>query len=201
MRFPKTEITRLIADALGRHKARSPIDHPDGSVKARHLGDDVPEVGAVSIQDSGVDKGTASTINFKDNLAASVSGNVATVDGEAGGDVYHEVLLPVTDTLALNAESPHVPIILVPIASSVDKIYIRSKTNMTFTVTVYCYNQAGASQWGSPPTLAPSGELYKETTGLTLTIPEKGYLLAKITAYTSGGDEPIVAVRFKAATV
>ena len=37
MRFPKTDITRLIAEALRSHKSRSPIDHPDRSVKARHL--------------------------------------------------------------------------------------------------------------------------------------------------------------------
>ena len=38
MRFSLTEVTRLIGEALGRHKARSPMEHPDGSVKARHLG-------------------------------------------------------------------------------------------------------------------------------------------------------------------
>ena len=44
MRFPKTDTTRLIAETVGRHKARSPMEHPDGSVKARHL-----EKGLVSL--------------------------------------------------------------------------------------------------------------------------------------------------------
>lgn len=125
------------------------------------------------------------------------SGTDIVGDTPAGGagDVHHQAVLPITDTLALNAEGPHVPILFAAKASSVDVIYVRSKTAMTATVTVYCYNQAGAQQWSQAVALA--GVVYNSVTGLSYSIAANDYLLAKVTAYTSGGDEPLAGVRFK----
>jgi len=39
------------------------------------------------------------------------------------GYIYKEVVLPITDALAANAEGPHVPVVYAPKASSVDKVY------------------------------------------------------------------------------
>lgn len=119
----------------------------------------------------------------------------APAGGNGGGDVHHQAVLPITDTLALNAEGPHVPILFAAKASSVDVIYVRSKTAMTATITVYCYNQAGAQQWSQAVALA--GVVYNSATGLSYSIAANDYLTAKITAYTSGGDEPLAVVRFK----
>jgi len=66
---------------------------------------------------------------------------------------------------------------------------------MTATITVYCCTEGAGAEWNQAVALA--GVKYNEATGLSHDIDEDDYLYAKITAYTSGGDEPLAVVRFK----
>lgn len=94
----------------------------------------------------------------------------------------------------LNDESGGVPIVGVPKDSSVDLVYIRSLNNLTGTVTVYCYNQAGTQQWNQA--VALSGVKYNSATP-SQDINQFDYLYAKLTAFTSGGSKVYAVVRYK----
>lgn len=84
MRFSPTEISRRIVELLTLHKAT--FDHPNKSVHLRHLADDAIGVGSVLIQDEGVAKGPAATINAVGaGVTAAVAGGVATLTIPGGG--------------------------------------------------------------------------------------------------------------------
>jgi len=101
-----------------------------------------------------------------------------------GGYVPVQVVVPITDAIALNADGPEIPIVAA--IASITTVYIRSKTNATLTATLYCYNQAGTEQWTE--TIALSAAKYN-TKAITRATAANDYLHAKITAYTSGGED------------
>lgn len=110
------------------------------------------------------------------------------------GYVQAQVVVPITDTPAADADGPEIPVYSA--LSSVNVLYIRSKTALTGTITLYCYDEDGTLDWSEAQAL--SAEKYKEK-AITQEITARQYLCAKITAYTSGGEDISVVAEGKRA--
>ena len=101
------EIGRRILDVIHGHAAKSPIDHPPKSVHLEHLADDAIGGGnTVAIEDEGVAKGAASTIDFVGAgvTAGAVAGGQTTVTIPGGGAPTDADYLVGTANPSLSAE-------------------------------------------------------------------------------------------------
>ena len=106
MRNP-LEIGQRILEIVRSHAAKSPIDHPPKSVHLEHLADDAIGGGnTVAIEDEGVAKGAASTIDFVGAgvTAGAVAGGQTTVTIPGGGAPTDADYLVGTANPSLSAE-------------------------------------------------------------------------------------------------